>query len=236
MAQSPPSADRFQAQMPSIPGVSSGRGGGSWSRLNISKGAAAALAAVAGVLLVAGLALGIRHHLHARAGAVVAPAAAANLEDVSSPAPPVPQKPAPSGDPGQIGSLEELAKPWSSKPFMFVHPLTHEGVPSMVVRLPGSSPDKSSSYWAFSLAEPFGTCQLLYVTDLSVLASQYGFSASHPMVVDPCTQTVFDPLRMGQRSDGAWIRGAIVQGGGLRPPISIEVSVRGDLLHADRIE
>jgi hypothetical protein len=56
------------------------------------------------------------------------------------------------------------------------------------------------------------------------------------MVVDPCTQTVFDPLRMGQRADGAWLRGAIVQGGGLRPPIAIEVSVHGDSLRAERIE
>jgi hypothetical protein len=41
---------------------------------------------------------------------------------------------------------------------------------------------------------------------------------------------------MGAIADGAWVRGEIVQGGALRPPISIEVSIRGERLYADRIE
>jgi len=42
-------------------------------------------------------------------------------------------------------------------------------------------------------------------------------SAGHPMVVNPCTGLLYDPLksdRLGQRTGS----GEIVKGGGLRPP------------------
>jgi hypothetical protein len=231
MTEERPSENRYRALMPSIPGVPTERRGSARARLNV-------LAAAATILVVAGLAWGIHRQLHSRDGAVVASAtavAAVPVAPVSASSAPASALQAPA-ESGEIGALNELAKPWSSKAFTFVNPLTHETVPAMVVRLPGATQGKSGAYWAFSLIEPFGACQMLYVTNLGALASQYGYAANHPMVVDPCTQTVFDPLRMGQRADGAWLRGAIVQGGGLRPPIAIEVSVHGDSLRADRME
>lgn len=230
MTQDRDTAKRYEAPMPSIPGVPKDRRGRARARLNV-------LAACGTALLVGVLAWGIHRHLQSRAAAAPTSATAEALPDASAPVsnPPSPALQAPA-DSTDIAALEELAKPWSSKAFTFDDPLTHESVPAMVVRLPGSTPGKSGAYWAFSLIEPYGACQMLYVTNLGVLASQYGYTANHPMVVDPCAQTVFDPLRMGQRADGAWLRGAIVQGGGLRPPIAIEVSVHGDSLRADRIE
>jgi hypothetical protein len=235
MAHASPTTDRYHPQMPSIPGVPSGRRG----RLGafFKTGLGGVLLGALGLLIVGGLALGIRHMT--RAGNTAAPALAVQHTEqrAAAPAvaPPPPADPIPS-EVGEIAPLSELAKPWSSKVFTFVRPLTHESFPAMVVRLPGTAAGKSGAYWAFSTTEPFGTCQLLYVTNIDLLASQYGFKAQHPMVVDPCTQTVFDPLRMGQRGDGAWVRGEIVQGGGLRPPIAIELSVRGDSLYALRME
>ncbi len=165
----------------------------------------------------------------------------ADPHDVLEGAPPVESMQTPAEGkpsrvgPGQIARLDELAKPWSSVAFTFVRPDTHEEVPALVVRLPGAA-GSTGSYWAFSSVEPYGKCDLVYLTDTKQLASQFGFAASHPMVADPCDGAVFDPLGMGARPDGKWIRGAIVQGGALRPPLAIEVSVRTNGLYADRIE
>jgi hypothetical protein len=221
--------------MPSIPGVPSGRRGRLGAFLKTGRGGVLLVALA--LLIVGGLTLGIRHTMRAASTAGPALAVQQPEERATAPAiaPPPPDDSLPS-DIGEIAPLSDLAKPWSSKTFTFTRPLTHENIPAMVVRLPGTAAGKSGAYWAFSTTEPFGACQLRYVTNIGQLASQYGFAAQHPMVVDPCTQTVFDPLRMGQRSDGAWVRGEIVQGGGLRPPIAIELSVRGNSLYADRIE
>ena len=235
MAHGSPTTDRYHPQMPSIPGVPSGRRGRLGAFLKTGRGGVLLVALA--LLIVGGLTLGIRHTMRAASTAGPALAVQQPEERATAPAiaPPPPDDSLPS-DIGEIAPLSDLAKPWSSKTFTFTRPLTHENIPAMVVRLPGTAAGKSGAYWAFSATEPFGTCQLLYVTNIALLASQYGFTAQHPMVVDPCTQTVFDPPRMGQRSDGAWVRGEIVQGGGLRPPIAIELSVRGDSLYADRIE
>ena len=100
----------------------------------------------------------------------------------------------------------------------------------MVIRLPGGG------LWAFSLQEPYGKCELEFVTDLGRLATQYGYRASHPMVVNPCNNTVYDPLKVGSLGGNVWVRGEIVQGGGLRPPLAIDVRVSGHSIIADRIE
>ena len=83
--------------------------------------------------------------------------------------------------PGPVAATSELTKAWSAKRFLFRDPLTTDPVPAMVVRLPGGA------YWGLSLREPFGNCELEYVTDLQKLQTSYDFHASHPMVVDPCT-------------------------------------------------
>ncbi len=133
--------------------------------------------------------------------------------------------------PGVIATTEELSKPWSAKRFLFRGPLSAEPLPAMVVRLP------DSQYWGFSLQEPFGSCELDYLTDLAKIASDYNFHATHPMLGDPCTRAVYDLARYGQTGpDGSLVRGAIVQGTGTRPPLEIEIRVRGNQVSAVRME
>ncbi len=90
--------------------------------------------------------------------------------------------------------------------------------------------------WAFALQEPYGKCSLEYLADTGLLASKYNFQASHPMVVNPCNNTVYDPLKVGPLGDNTWARGEVVQGSALRPPLSIDVVVRGHPIVADRME
>jgi hypothetical protein len=125
---------------------------------------------------------------------------------------------------------EELSKPWAAKGFSFENPLTREPVNAVVIRLPGGG------LWAFALKEPYGQCKLEFVTDLAQLAKQYGYRASHPMVGNPCNRTVYDPLKVGPMGTAEWARGEIVQGSGIRPPISINVQVIGHAIIADRME
>lgn len=133
--------------------------------------------------------------------------------------------------PGVIATTSELPKPWSARPFLFRTPLSADPVPAMVFRLP------NGQYWGISMIEPFGSCQLEYITDLRVLANDYGFRANHPMVGDPCTHTVYDLLQYdGGAPEGGLVRGAIVHGAGVRPPIAIEIEVSGREVRAVRME
>ena len=100
----------------------------------------------------------------------------------------------------------------------------------MVVRLPGGE------YWGFSLREPFGNCDLEYVTDMAALQTNYNFSADHPMVGDPCNHSVFDLMRYGTTPSGTLVRGEIEQGGAIRPPIAIEIRKDGNEIRAVRME
>jgi hypothetical protein len=140
-----------------------------------------------------------------------------------------PIQPAREG-PSVAGTVEELSKPWAAKKFNFVKPYTRENIDAIVIRLP------SGELWAFSLQAPYGNCALEYVTDLSAIASKYRFRAAHPMVVNPCDSTVFDPLKVGTIDGSTWARGQIVQGTSLRPPFAINVKVRGRSIVADGIE
>jgi hypothetical protein len=135
----------------------------------------------------------------------------------------------PSGSVG-LAAVQELDKPWSSKAFDFRKRLTGESIPSIVIRLPGGVPGQPGAYWAFSLQEPFGRCQLEYITDFQKLSADYGYKANHPMVGNPCTRTVFDPLQMTDTLGGAWVRGAIVKGYALRPPLGIEIRIERNQL------
>lgn len=133
--------------------------------------------------------------------------------------------------PGPIGTTDQLAKAWSSKRFLFRDPLVAKPVPAMVVRLPGGQ------LWGFSLREPFGECELEYVTDLKRMASDYHFQADHPMVVNPCSRAVYDLMRYsGGALNGGIVRGDIVHGIAVRPPMAIEINTNGKNIVAVRTE
>jgi hypothetical protein len=131
--------------------------------------------------------------------------------------------------PGPVATTDELAKAWSAKRFLIRNPLTTESIPAMVVHLP------SGAYWGFSLREPYGDCQLEYVTDLKKLQADYHFHAVHPMVGDPCTGALFDLTRYGSAPSGL-VRGEVEQGSAIRPPLAIEIQTRGKQVVAVRTE
>lgn len=136
-----------------------------------------------------------------------------------------------------IASIEEMAPAWAARDFFYKNRASGENVPALVVRLPIGSPGQAASYWAFSMLAPFGNCRLEYVTDVGKLRTDYGYrAAKHPMVGNPCSRTVFDPLKMMSMPGRVWVRGAIVQGSDLRPPLSIEVEIRGKQILAARME
>jgi hypothetical protein len=138
--------------------------------------------------------------------------------------------------PAVAATLAELSKPWSSKKFTFVNPATGAEVAAMIVRLPVSAADRSSSYWAFSIATPYESCALEYVTDPGEIASRSSYHAKHPVVLAPCDGTVYDPLQMATSPTGAFVRGEIVHGVGIRPPLEVEIRVQGDSIVASNVE
>ena len=136
-----------------------------------------------------------------------------------------------------IAGVEEMAAPWVSKDFVYINRASGENVSAVLIRLPTGSPSQPASYWAFSLNAPFGNCRLEYITDLEKLRNDYGFrGAKHPMVGNPCSRTVYDPLKMMNVPGSVWVRGAIVQGSDLRPPLGIEVEIRDKQILAARME
>jgi hypothetical protein len=186
------------------------------------------IAAVVAVCSVGG-ALLIWHNMspsHA-GGPAASESATAELAFAAEPVRPTRDLPV---GPGPIATANELAKPWASKRFSFPDSVTAEPLTAMVVHLP------DGGYWAFSLKEPFGNCALDYVTDLEKLRDDYNFSATHPMVVNTCNRTVYDLLRYGGPSDNSLVRGDVVQGPGLRPPMAIEVRVEGTRIVAVQME
>jgi hypothetical protein len=136
-----------------------------------------------------------------------------------------------------IASVEEMVTPWASKNFVYQNRVSGENVPAVLVHLPTGSTNSPASYWAFSLNAPFGNCRLEYVTDLEKLRTDYDFrAAKHPMVGNPCSRTVYDPLKMMNIPGSIWARGAIVQGSDVRPPLGIEVEIHDRQILAARME
>ena len=135
----------------------------------------------------------------------------------------------------ELATVSELAEPWSSKRFFFRSLTLSKNVPALIVRLPGPA-SESKSYWAFSLEAPFSQCQFVYLDDLAKLSSEYGFGAAHPMVVNPCSHAIFDPLQLKELPGNFLVRGAIVQGYDPRPPYGIEVKVTGNQIRALAME
>jgi hypothetical protein len=221
--------DPFRPDMPQIPGVSPGSrqsdraSGGLDTQRLLQIGGIVGAAVLIGALILWWVRSNPRGAGNASSDAEVA--------DQNVPAPPLPNPVAADQEgPTVAATLDELSKPWDAKKFVYVKILTQEHIDSMIIRLP------NGELWAFSLQGPFGHCTLEYVTDLGVIASQYKYNAGHPMVVNPCDGTVYDPLKVGSLGGNTWVRGEIVKGSSLRPPISIEVKVRGRSILADSIE
>jgi len=119
-----------------------------------------------------------------------------------------------------IATVDELAKPWSSVQFDYRDPLSGERVPALLLRLPAGSAMQPGGYWAMNLKAPYNNCEVEFVADLEKLKTDYGFrTARHPMVGNPCTRTIFDPLKMTNLPGNIWVRGAIVQ-----DPICVRLS------------
>ncbi len=234
MADQSPS-DRYKAEMPRIPGVNlpSGRRTGYLERLSPTT------RLVGSLLLVLLIVVGI---FAARPRNRTKPPERSDDENtpqimVPAPASETASPPVVATESHRvIASISEFAQPWASKLFFFRNRLTGENIPALIVRLPGGPGAQRSSYWAFSLQAAYGHCQLEYIRDPEKLSSDYGFRAKHPMVGNPCSRTVFDPLRMANLPGKVWIRGAIVQGSDIRPPLGIEIQIEGTDVLATRME
>jgi hypothetical protein len=227
--QSPP--DRYKAEMPQIPGVSapgSGRG-------PLDNPAIRMVGALLAILLV--IFFGARWILRPR-HAEAPPAEPPPQIEVPSPAPdPSAALPHATQQDPEIASVSELAQPWSSKQFFIRNAFSGENVPGLLIRLPAGSASQENGYWAFSMNAPYGNCQLEYITDLARLKTDYDFKAAkHPMVGNPCNRTVYDPTKLTNLPGNVWVRGAIVQGSDLRPPLGIEIKVQGKNIQAIRME
>ena len=135
----------------------------------------------------------------------------------------------------EVAAVSELAEPWSSKRFIFRSSALSRNVSALIIRLPGPAA-QSKSYWAFSLEAPFSKCQFEYIDDLAKLSSDYAFAAQHPMVTNPCSHTVFDPLQLKELPGNILVRGAIVQGFDPRPPLGIELKVSNNRILALAME
>jgi hypothetical protein len=219
--------DRFRPNMPNIPGVSQAPlpTAGGVSLVQPTR----MIGIVAGVVVLAlVIAWWVKSTQRSTSHADAPDPAETSAPE--APPPPVLSLPAAQEGPTVAATLAELAKPWAAKKFTFVHPITHQSVEAMVIRLPGGS------LWGFALQEPYGRCDLEFVTDLSLLTKQYGYRAKHPMVASPCDDTVYDPMNVSSIGGDVWARGAVVQGVGLRPPIAINVEVHGQSIIADRME
>jgi hypothetical protein len=136
-----------------------------------------------------------------------------------------------------IANITDLAKPWSSTDFFVRNRLTAEDIPATIVRLPSGSPTLVAGYWAFSRKAPYGSCELEYIADLKKLRTDYGFPrANHPLVGNPCSRTLYDPLKTSNLPGDVWMRGAIVQGSDIRPPFGVEIKIQGKQILAIRSE
>ena len=224
---SPEQHSKFEAAMPEIPGVAHKQSAyppHAWTYL---AAAALVLSAISGGWWL----------LHTPSPSGAAPPSPQATESQAQPVSALPAAPDDSAaTTNDAGPVDQFADPWSSKQFLYSHNLSRETQRAIVVRLPGGSEHSPASYWAFLLQEPYGECQLEYVTDLQHIADKFGFAAQHPMVVDSCTNSVFDPLKMATLPTGAWVRGDIVKGPGFRPPLGIEIKIENNHLIAGRAE
>lgn len=223
------SSSRFKAEMPQIPGVSPPRRS---SRFNPLSPLIIGLSALGVVLLFA-----VLWFSHSRPSEPVRVEPAPQIE--VPPPPPDPSASLPHANDANpvIANLADLSKPWSSADFFIHNLITGEDVPATIVRLPSGSPSAPSGYWAFSRKVAYGNCQLEFISDLDKLRQEYDYRhATHPLVGNPCTRTLYDPVRTVNLPGNIWIRGAIVQGSDIRPPLGVEIQIKGKQILAIRTE
>ena len=227
-----PQSDRFKAEMPQIPGVSGEQGSRREEGANPS---VRLVVGLLGVLVI--FFLVSRWVLRPKQTAVPAAPAPPQLEVPPATADPSAALPRSTAADPDIATVAEMAKPWSSKDFFFVNRLTGENIPALLIRLPTGSAAQAEGYWALAMSAPFGNCKIEYVEETDKLKSDYDFrAAKHPMIGNPCSRTVFDPLKMTSVPGNVWVRGAIVQGSDLRPPLSIEIKIQAKNIQAVRME
>ena len=229
MADQPPVPDeRFRAEIPEIPGVDPGG--------KRPRGLPAPVMVIGGLLIVV-LSVVVIGRMVSRSHRNAAPAPDPLPQvDVAEPDLGNPPPQAPPANRG-IATVDEVAKAWSFVQFDYRDPLSGEKVPALLVRLPGGSAAQPAGYWAMNLRAPYDSCQLEYVIDLQKLRADYGYrEAKHPMVGNPCSRTLFDPLKMTNLPGNIWVRGAIAQGSDLRPPLGIELKIQGKDIFAVRME
>ena len=228
--------DRFKPPQPKIPGVADAPPPpeppaeepppfAGVAKPQFSLPPAWTVAAVVAALVLVGLVSWWSHSRATTASQPTVPSVESTLGPATTPTAPgeVPTAP------GTVATADELAKPWAAKRFNYRNPLGGNEFPAMVVHLP------EGGYWAFSLQEPYGKCELEFVTDVAKFRKEYGYPADHPMVGDPCTHAVYDLLRYGSGPAGL-VRGEVVQGTAIRPPLAIEVRAEGHRIVAARTE
>jgi hypothetical protein len=242
MADPPGKIDRFKPSQPAIPGVPERThqekkkeepkpelprapvAKPAWQSPRVMAGAG-----IGAIVLLAGVALAWQV---IKPAAPPAPVVVATPETSGNPANPVSavsaSPPLPDA-PGPVATVQEMARPWSIVKFQ-IHRLTGETANGMVIRLPAAP-----GYWGLLLVAPYGRCDLQLEPDLRKIRGQYGFAASHPMVVDSCSQVVYDPLALGN-AGGVWVRGRVAAGPGIRPPFEVEIKVAQGSVVASRSE
>jgi hypothetical protein len=227
-----PVLDRFKPDMPQIPGLSA-QGTKPPKRSSNPFLLIGGLAALVLVLVIAGTWM-----FRSRPADTPAQTRPAPQIEVPTPPPdPTASFPHATEHNPQIATVADLAKAWSSQQFFFRNSVTGENVPGVIIRLPGEPGSQPSGYWALELKAPYGDCHLEYVDDLDKLKSDYDYRrATHPMVGNPCTRSVFDPLKLASMAGNVWVRGAIVQGSDVRPPLGVEIQIKEGRILAVRME
>ena len=218
--------EKFKTEMPQIPGVGSG-----------SKRASTipAPVTVIGGLVAVVFAVVVIGAMVSRSHRAVTPAADPPAQ-IEVPGPDLGNPPQTPPANAGIATIDQMAKPWSATQFDFQDPLSRERIGALLIRLPSGSAMQPGGYWAMNLKAPYNNCELEYVNDIKKLKSDYGYAAKHPMVGNPCSRTVFDPTKLMNLAGNVWVRGAIVQGSDLRPPLGIELKIQGKDIFAVRME
>jgi hypothetical protein len=230
MPESSTSPSRFKADMPAIPGVAAPPPVRHRNPL---------LPLILG-MVVLGLALFLATHWFSRLQRSAKPARVDSTPQIEVPPPPPdPNSLLPHANENNpvIGDISDFSKPWTSLDFFIRSTITGENIPATLVRLPTGPATSPSGYWAFSRKTAYGDCRLEYITDLSKLLKDYDYRhATHPLVGNPCSRTLFDPLKTANLPGNIWIPGAIVQGGDIRPPLGVEIQIRDKQILAIRTE